>query len=163
MQSKLIKNGFIKSAVLATLLVSLAWASGCKVEVMQTREQKEQADASKNAQLAVSKATTELPTPTTDNAAQVIATCGPAASDSIVTVDERGVSGAMRKLVYSNGREITLDFIPLQTSSGNGHAAASSNTVWRFNQARVENQTLLTAANIRVYLPCAANALAKEF
>jgi hypothetical protein len=60
-------------------------------------------------------------------------------------------------MVYSGSHPTTLDFLPLHNNS------SASNTVWRFNQAIVDNQKLLTAANIRVYLPCAANALAKEF
>jgi len=149
--------------MLVAALASVVCTAGCRVERMPTPEQQQQEEAKKNAKLAADAAVSAAPTPTTDNAAAVIAMCGPAASDEIVTVNDKHDSGRVRRLVYRTGREITLDFIPLQTSSGSGHAAASSNPIWRFNEARVENQTLLTAANIRVYLPCAANALAKEF
>ena len=150
---------FFKRAMLAAMLASVVCAAGCKVEKMPTPEQQQQEDA----RLAADAAVTAAPTPTTDNAAAVLALCGPAASDEIVTVNDKHDSGRVRRLVYRPGREITLDFIPLLTSSGSGHAATSSNTIWRFNEARVDKQRLLTAANIRVYLPCAANALAKEF
>jgi len=158
MQQKL-----IKSAMLMTMLVGIVWAAGCKVEVLPSREQQKQADEKKKAQEDVT-AVAPAPVPSTDNAAQVITTCGPAASDEVVSVNDKHDSGTVRHLVYRNGsREVTLDFIPLQAIPGNGHAAASSNTLWRFNEARVDNQRLLTAANIKVYLPCAGNALAKEF
>ena len=158
MQQKL-----FKSAVSVAMLASIVWATGCKVEVLPTREQQKQADEKQKAQDAV-KAVPVASGPTTDNAAQVIASCGPAASDEVVNINDKHDSGTVRHLVYRNGpRETTLDFIPMQTTSSNGHPATSSNKVWRFNEARVEDQRLLTAANIRVYLPCAANALAKEF
>jgi len=154
---------FIKSAILATMLVGIVWAAGCKVEVLPSPEQQKQADEKKKAQEAAT-AVAPAPVPSTDNAAQVIAVCGPAASDEAVSINDKHDSGTVRHLVYRNGgREVTLDFIPLQTPSGNGHAAVSSNTLWRFNEARVDNQRLLTAANIKVYLPCAGTALAKEF
>jgi len=144
------------------MLASIVWTAGCKVEELTKREQQE--DAKKNAHLAVESAITAVPTPTTDNAAAVIASCGPATSDQVVSINDRTESGPVRRLVYGRGsRQTTLDFLPLQTNSSGGHAATPSNTVWRFNQALVDNQRLLTAENIRVYLPCAANALAKEF
>jgi len=143
------------------MLIAIICAAGCKVETQPSDDQlKKQADAKKNADTAV----VPLPVPTNDDAALVIAACGPAASDQLVNLDKN--YGTVRRMVYRGSREVTLNFLPLQTgtsNSGSGHAAASSNTVWRFNEALVENQKLLTAANIRVYLPCAANALAKEF
>jgi len=145
------------------MLASIVWAAGCKVEKLPTPEEQAEADAKKNAQLAVNSAVTALPTPTTDNAAAVIASCGPAGSDNIMTINDKYYAGTVRRLVYRSGREITFDFIPLQTNSSSGRPANSSNTIWRFNEAHVENQRLLTAANIKFYLPCAANALAKEF
>jgi len=149
-------------AMLVTMLASVVLAMGCKVEDLSKRQQ--QKDAKKNDRLAVESAVTAAPTPTTDNAAAVIAACGQASSDQVVNINDRTESGPVRRLVYSRGlRQTTLDFLPLQTNSSSGHAATSSNTIWRFNQALVDNQRLLTAANIKVYLPCAANALAKEF
>lgn len=158
MQSK-----FIKNAMSVTMLASIVCAMGCKVEVLPTRDQQKQAEEKKKAEQEVT-AVAPASVPSTDNATQVIASCGSAASDEVVNINDKHDSGTVRHLVYRNGpHEVTLDFIPMQPASSNGHPAASSNTVWRFNEARVENQRLLTAANIRVYLPCAANALAKEF
>jgi len=163
MQPKLFKSGFIKSAISVAMLAGIVWAAGCKVEVLPTREQQKLADEKKKVQEELT-AVAPAPVPSTDNAAQVIAACGSAASDEVVSINDKHDSGSVRHLVYRNGpREVTLDFIPQQTNSNNGHAATSSNTVWRFNEARVDDQRLLTAANIKIYLPCAANALAKEF
>jgi len=146
-------------------LATVVWCVGCKVEWQRSLEQQKQAEAEKNAHIAVKTAVVASPVPSTDNAAQVIAACGPAASDQVITVNENNVSGTVRRMVYRSPRETTLDFIPLQTNenSGSGHSTAASNTVWRFNVALVDNQKLLTADNIKVYMPCAARALAKEF
>jgi len=159
---------FITNRILAATLTAIVCTAGCHVEKMPSREDtKAQAEAKKNAKWNEGTVAVPIPSPNTDNAAEVIAACGPAASDQIVTVDDKTESGPVRRMVYSNGRRsTTLDFLPLQasaSSSGNRQAAASSNSVWRFNQALVDDQRLLTAANIRVYLPCAANALAKDF
>ena len=159
---------FITNRILAAALTAIVCAAGCHVEKMPSPEEtKDQAEAKKNDKWNSGTVAVVIPTPSTDNAAEVIASCGPAASDQIVTVDDKTESGPVRRMVYNSGkREMDLDFLPLQTStssSGNGQAAASPNSVWRFNVAHVDNQRLLTAANIRVYLPCAANALAKEF
>jgi hypothetical protein len=159
---------FITNRILAAMLTAIVCTVGCHVEKMPSREEaKDQAEAKKNAKWNAGTVAVTIPSPSTDNAAEVIAACGPAASDQIVTLDDKTESGPVRRMVYNNGRHATtLDFLPLQTgtsSSGNGQATASSNNAWRFNQALVDDQKLLTAANIRVYLPCAANALAKEF
>lgn len=140
--------------MLVLLLAGVLCAGGCKTEQTGTREE---IDDQKNAKLAEGAAVTAVPGPTTDNAAQVIAACGPAVSDQVITVNDKISNGTVRRMIYNNGREVTLDFIPLQKNS------ATSSSVWRFNVAVVDNQKLLTAANIKVYLPCAAAALAKEF
>jgi len=151
---------FITSTMLAAMLTGIFLTAGCKVERPPAPEPQ---DVQKKAQ-ADGTAVTVLNTPTTDNAAAVIASCGPAGSDQVITVTDRTATGPVRRLVYGSGqRQTTLDFIPLQTGSGNGQATTSSNTAWRFSQAVVDNQRLVTAANVRVYLPCAANALANEF
>jgi len=140
--------------MLAALFAGTVLLAGCKVEKLPSREQQQQ---EKDSKLAAKTSVTEIQVPTTDDAAMVIASCGPAANDQLVTVNDKTGNGTVRRMVYSRGHPITLDFIPLQKNS------SASNTTWRFNEAIVDNQKLLTAANIRVYLPCAANALAKEF
>jgi hypothetical protein len=157
------QRNLIKSAMLAMMLAAVVAAVGCKVEWKRSPEELQKQADSQRAPTAV----VELPVPSTDDAALVIAACGPATSDQIMTINDRTSSRQVRRMVYRGGRETTLDFIPLQkTNSANNdsaHTAPASNTIWRFDEAVVDNQKLLTAANIRVYLPCAANALAKEF
>ena len=58
------------------------------------------------------------PEPTTDDAALVIAACGTAASDQVLTINDKTNSGTMRRMVYHGSREITLDFVPLQGNTG---------------------------------------------
>jgi hypothetical protein len=146
--------------LMAWTVMGVVCFTGCKVEQMKPRDP---AEDKKSAALPNEGVVTVVPGPTTDNAAQVIAACGPAASDELVTVNDKMYAGTVRRMSYNGGRHVTLDFIPLQSSPDNRNQPPSSNTVWRFNQAVVDDQKLLTAANIRVYLPCAANALAKEF
>lgn len=144
----------IMNVMLAAMLAGTILLAGCRVEKLPSREQQQQ---EKDSKLAAKTSVTEIQVPTTDDAALVIAACGPAASDQVVSINDKTENGTVRRMVYSGSHPTTLDFLPLQNNS------SASNTVWRFNEAIVDNQKLLTAANIRVYLPCAANALAKEF
>jgi hypothetical protein len=159
MHSGILRYASFKHASTLAALVAVILVAGCKVEQMQPRDQ----PGAKSGAASTEGAVTVVSSPTTDNAAQVIASCGPAGSDQIVNDNDKISNGNVRRMVYNNGRAVTLDFIPLQSSSTNRNQAPPSNTVWRFNQAVVDNQRLVTAANIKVYLPCAATALAKEF
>jgi len=102
---------------------------------------------------------------TVDDAQRVTEACGRPSYD-----------GPVRRMVYHGRHEITLEFIPSRPIARVTDVPAPfphqpvalplelpANAVWRFDDARMEEEDLLISRRIKVYLPCAANALSYEY
>jgi len=113
--------------------------------------------------------------PKIDDAQLVMASCGRPRSDAVLPIYDKLNNGPVRRMVYYFHRTVTFDFTP-------SHPIAKITTlrapfprpqvlprhlppdsVWRFDEARMDHETMLTSYRINFYLPCAATALKKEY
>jgi hypothetical protein len=152
------------SFVLALACVVLA---GCKVEKLPSREQVQQQNQAKD-QAGLTPQV--VPSPNIDDAQLVLSACGQPASDQVLAIYNKMNNGPVRRMVYRGRRVLTLDFVPSipQARAVKGPMRAAPPTppagsVWRFDEARMEKEELMTSARVGVYLPCAGAALAKEY
>lgn len=155
---------------LAALVVALVVAQGCQVEHAPNREQRQE----KHMEEVAKKGLPPTPPPKIDDAARVVAACGPAAYDRVLAIYDKRDNGPLRRMVYHGRETVTIDFIPsvplarkvveegplpqrrLQPLLPRG-------SVWRFDDAWMQKQEYLTADRIGLYLPCAAKALSYEY
>src|SRR5471030_1379976 len=108
----LMQRHSIKSVMLAAMLATTLCVAGCSPERPPSREQlNEQADAKRQIDPAKGTAAVPIAGPTNDDAVLVIAACGPAASDQVLTINDKTENGSVRRMVYTGGRGIALDFL----------------------------------------------------
>ena len=138
------------TAILSALLLS---AAGCKVEKLSTVPATSRTSSSPAVQ-APAPANAQQ-----DDAQLLLQACGRPRRDQIVQEHNKLHDTVVRKLVY-NGREaVTIELIPSQAAAN----LLPPNVIWRFSDALMEDQTLLTARDLDPFLPCATRALAHEY
>jgi len=154
------------------LTLGVLFALGCKPERVPTREQRAE-------QRQAALAGTPIPAPpppNVDDAELVTSRCGPPVSDRVLLIYDKINNGPVRRMVYFGKQEITFDFIP---SVPRARATPEHETyehfvedvrpelppgaVWRFDDARVRQADLLTSRRLKLYLPCASEALFQEY
>jgi len=105
----------------------------------------------------------------TDNAAQVIESCGKPSPDQVLPIYNKMNQGPVRRMVYRKQRLVTLEFSPthpIARADAHHHLSAQlpAGSTWRFDIAHVPKELdVITAARMELFLPCAAKALRSEF
>ena len=113
---------------------------------------------------------------TVDDANRVLQACGRPTYDAILPIYDKLNNGPVRRMVYHGRHDITLEFIPSHPLARVTDQPAPfphppitlpvtlpANSVWRFDDARMQEEDLMISRRIKVYLPCAAGALAYEY
>jgi hypothetical protein len=141
---------------------------GCRTEHPPSRQQLESEDVARIAATPVGPS----PVSHVDDANRVLARCGSPMSDEVLSVFNKLQNGPMRRMTYTNGQDVTLDFIPAIPVAHASNAQAMmqrpgggpvpSPVIWHFNEAHMQQQDMLTAKRLAFYLPCAAAALYPE-
>ena len=158
---------FQRSVVLL-FLASLA-AFGCGTNHGPTR-----AELREQRQLAAVGQASIVPQPDIDDAELVIARCGRPSYDAILPIYDKLDNGPVRRMIYRGRHALTLEFIPSHPIArftetpapfAHGHLPLNlpADSVWRFDDARMQQEEFLTTERINVYLPCASAALRKEY
>jgi hypothetical protein len=113
--------------------------------------------------------------PKIDDADLVIGRCGRPRSDAVLPIYDKLNNGPVRRMVFHAKRTVTFDFIPSHPIAKVTAVRAPfkrppvlprhlpPDSVWRFDDARMDKEEMLTSNRINFYLPCAAAALAKEY
>jgi hypothetical protein len=156
-----------RTARLLSLTCLLAFGCltlGCKEERLPPREQTVHAPQTKF-----------IEPPHIDDANLVIARCGHPRSDAVLPIYDKLNNGPVRRMVFRGTRTLTFDFIPSHPIPKITTATAPfphpqklpttlpPDSVWRFDEARLGKQEMLTTNRVKLYLPCAAEALVKEY
>ncbi len=84
-------------------------------------------------------------------------------------------NGPVRRLEYVGMHSVTLDFIPSLPKAelayveaplphdGRGYGALAADATWQFQAGYMEQEQMVTARRLAVYLPCAGEALRRDF
>jgi hypothetical protein len=105
----------------------------------------------------------------TDNADQILQSCGPPSSDQVLPIYNKLNQGPIRRMTFHQRRLVTLEFIPshpIERTSSNQKLTPQlpAGSVWRFDVAVVPKELdMITAARLKLFLPCASKALRNEF
>ncbi len=151
--------------------VALLAATGC-----QTRDPAPRRTAANDPALRRQEALLTphtLPPPATDEADLVLRACGQPISDKVLPIYSNLEHGPVRQLVFAGRQRVVLEFVPSDPEPHTGRkllqpahplppltARLPPNTVWDFEEGRMEEEEFLTTTHLAVYLPCAARALA---
>jgi len=166
----------LRTAAFSLLLLGVASTVGCRVEQAPSRLERAEVHKARLADTPLPV----LPQPEVNDAERVMAACGRPGMDWTGPIYSKYYNGPVRRLVYPearNGgkREVRLDFIPSRPKAELAYseaplphdeerdAALPPNATWRFQAGQMEEDYILTASRLRVYLPCAAEALKYEF
>jgi hypothetical protein len=106
--------------------------------------------------------------PLTDDAQLLLQACGKPRHDQVVRELTDLHRGLVRNMLYDGRQPVTFELTPSQPAAAPTPGEASSTAlppgaVWRFSDARMEDQTLLTARDLAPFLPCARRAFASEY
>ena len=166
----------VKSVASSLLLLGVASTMGCRIEQAPSRMERAEVHQAKLAdtQLPI------LPQPEVNDAERVMAACGRPDMEWTGPIYSKYYNGPVRRLLYrevrtKGDREVRLDFIPSRPKAElayteaplpheeDRNAALPANATWRFQAGQIEQEYIITAHRLRVYLPCAADALKYEF
>ena len=157
-------------AVASLIFSGLFLTLGCRIEKPPSRIEKAEIHKKELADAPLPV----LPQPDIDDAQRVVETCGQPVSDSVVPIFSKYYNGPVRRLEYAGRRDVKLDFIPSRPRAELAHGEAPlphggysytlpAGATWRFQAARMEQQVLITAHGVAFYLPCAGDALSRDF
>ena len=161
---------FTKLTLAGLLAPGLVPIAGCRIEQPPSRLQRHEAHLAQLAQAPLPV----LRQPDYDQAALVMQYCGQPSSDVVMPVYSKYYNGPVRRLEYTGRRTVALEFIPshqraelayTEAPLGPGYRGTgfSPNTTWRFQAGRMEQEVMITAHRVEFYLPCAGEALKRDF
>ena len=157
------------------LCIVLLGCTGCKVEQGPTRDQVHQTELARNGD-----ATHSLPVSHIDDSQLVIKACGQPDADRLYGLYDKAHWGTVRRLTYTSmaGDAVQLDFVPSLPGPAANHTVTPDSeinpanmpppqlpihAVWRFDDAHVGHQDILTSSRLQRSMPCAAAALQHEY
>ncbi len=155
----------------AALVCLLGYLPGCRIERPPTRVEKDELALAKLADAPLPI----LPQPQGDDAVRVIEACGPPSLDTVTPVYSKYYNGPVRHMEYVGQRKVTLDFIPSGPRAQLAFTEAPlppraysadevpANTTWRFQSGQMAQVTMITSHRLSLFLPCAGDALSREF
>jgi hypothetical protein len=162
----------VSRTVFAVLwFLPLTALQGCEVAHPPTHEQRR---AQEQAELADAPLPV-LPQPDIDDVAHVIEACGQPELDSVAAIYSKDYNGPVRRLRYGGRRPIELNFISSRPRAELAYGEAPlpraerpapqlpPHATWRFQDARLEKEVMITSHRLAAYLPCAGLALRGEF
>lgn len=159
-------TSFVAGLTAAGLLVA-----GCKIE--NTGPHVDRAEQRREKKLDQMITPQTLAPTSQDEAELVLAACGRPSRDVVLPMYSKLEHGPIRMMTFPGRAKVTLVFVPSDPEPHSGRrlmtppagrpplkAELPPNTVWDFEEGVLGAEEFLVPDRLRVYLPCAAKALA---